>query len=200
MSRKFTGNKLVIASHNKGKVREIAELLAPYDVEVISAGDLNLPEPEEDADSFLGNADIKARAAALASGLPSLSDDSGLAVEALGGQPGIHSARWAGPSKDFSIAMEKVEQALAGKTDRRAHFVCALVLCWPDGHAESFLGEVHGALTWPPRGEKGFGYDPVFIPNGYDLTFAEMDPQAKHAMSHRADAFRQLVAACFETD
>ncbi|CCQ75656.1 RdgB/HAM1 family non-canonical purine NTP pyrophosphatase [Magnetospira sp. QH-2] len=198
MSRKFTDNKLVIASHNRGKVREIAELLAPFSVQVISAGELDLPEPVEDAETFIGNADIKARAAALASGLPALSDDSGLAVEALGGQPGIYSARWAGPTKDFTIAMEKVEAELAGQDDRRAHFVCALVLCWPDGHAESFQGEVHGDLTWPPRGEKGFGYDPVFIPTGHAVTFAEMEPTEKHAMSHRADAFRQMVAACFE--
>jgi XTP/dITP diphosphohydrolase len=197
MARRFDGGRLVIASHNAGKVREIGELLAPFGAEVVSAGDLNLPEPEEDGETFVDNALIKARAAALGSGLPALADDSGLAVEALGGDPGVRSARWAGPGKDFRVAMEKVEKALAGKTDRRAHFACVLALCWPDGHCETFEGRVDGTLAWPPRGEKGFGYDPVFIPNGHAVTFAEMEPARKHEMSHRADAFRKMVAACF---
>lgn len=197
MPRRFDGGRLVIASHNAGKVREIGELLAPFGAEVVSAGDLNLPEPEEDGETFVDNALIKARAAALGSGLPALADDSGLAVAALGGDPGVRSARWAGPGKDFRVAMEKVEKALAGKDDRRAHFACVLALCWPDGHCETFEGRVDGTLAWPPRGEKGFGYDPVFVPNGYEITFAEMEPAKKHEMSHRADAFRKLVAVCF---
>jgi len=200
MPRTLTPGKLVIASHNKGKVREIAELLGPYGMEPVSAGELGLPEPEETGTTFIANAELKALAAAQASGLPALADDSGLCVEALGGDPGIYSARWAGPSKDFSIAMQKIEDALAAKgTDvsRNAYFVCALTLAWPDGHMESFEGRVDGTLVWPPRGEKGFGYDPVFQPTGHDISFAEMDPAAKHAMSHRADAFAQLVKALF---
>lgn len=197
MPRRFDAQKLVIASHNPGKVREIAELLAPYGVAVVSAGDLNLPEPEENAETFTGNAVIKARSAADTSGLPALADDSGLAVTALDGRPGIHSARWAGPGKDFTIAMKKVEEALDGKDDRSAHFVCVLALCWPDGHLETFEGRVDGTLVWPRRGDKGFGYDPIFVPDGHSITFGEMDPDAKHAMSHRADAFGKLVAACF---
>lgn len=200
--RRFTGTRLVIASHNAGKVREIAELLAPFGVEVAAARDLGLSEPEETGASFLANAELKARAAAIASGLPALADDSGLAVDALGGRPGIYSARWAGASRDFRTAMERVnrELAYAGAKDpaaRRAHFVCALSLCWPDGHCESFEGKVFGTIVWPPRGSKGFGYDPVFQPAGEVVTFGEMEPERKHAMSHRADAFRQLVAACF---
>ena len=198
MARRFTDGKLVVASHNPGKVREIGELLAPFSVEVVSAGDLNLPEPVEDGASFEANAAIKARAAARGSGLPALADDSGLAVHALGGEPGIHSARWGGPDKDFGLAMRKVNDALGGAADRTAHFVCNLALAWPDGHIEHFEGTVHGTLVWPPRGDKGFGYDPIFVPDGFDITFAEMDPAKKHAMSHRAEAFGQLVAACFE--
>ena len=197
--RIFRGSRLVIASHNTGKAREIAELLAPYGVEVTSAARLNLPEPEETATTFIGNAELKARAAAEQSGLPALADDSGLVVHALGGAPGIYSARWAGPGKDFSIAMARVQRELEanGATDRRAHFVAALALCWPDGHCESFEGRVDGTLVWPPRGGKGFGYDPMFVPQGHDITFGEMEPTAKHAISHRADAFRKLTAACF---
>jgi XTP/dITP diphosphohydrolase len=187
----------VVASHNQGKVREIRELLMPFKADVISAGELKLPEPEETESTFIGNAKLKALAAARASGLHALSDDSGLAVTALGGAPGIYSARWAGPEKDFTLAMARVEKELAGKADRSAKFVCALALCWPDGHCEAFEGEVHGTLTFPPRGTKGFGYDPIFIPTGFTTTFAEMEPAAKHAMSHRAQAFRQLVASCF---
>lgn len=200
MNRKLAPGRLVIASHNPGKVREIAELLGPYGVEPVSAGTLGLPEPEETGTSFIANAELKARAAADLSGMPALADDSGLCVEALNGDPGIFSARWAGPSKDFGLAMRLVEKHLreAGpEAGRDAHFVCALALCWPDGHMESFEGRVDGTLVWPPRGEHGFGYDPMFQPWGHDITFGEMDPQAKHAMSHRADAFAKLVAAVF---
>ena len=197
--RQFAERQLVIASHNAGKVREIAELLAPFGVEVTSAAALKLPEPEETGTTFLANAELKARAATIAAALPALADDSGLVVEALDGAPGIFSARWAGPTKDFAIAMKRVEDELQAKSraNRRAHFIPALALCWPDGHCESFEGRVDGALVWPPRGHKGFGYDPIFVPNGHALTFGEMEPAAKHAISHRADAFRQLTAACF---
>jgi XTP/dITP diphosphohydrolase len=197
--RRFTGPQLVIASHNAGKAREIAELLAPYGVEVIPAAQLNLPEPEETAISFVGNAELKARAAAAAAGLPALADDSGLVVHILDGAPGIYSARWAGPTKDFAIAMARVQRELEARNavDRRAHFVAALALCWPDGHCETFEGRVDGTLVWPPRGSKGFGYDPMFLPDGYDITFGEMEPTAKHAISHRADAFRKLTTTCF---
>jgi len=198
MSRQFSGGTLVIASHNPGKVREIADLLAGFDVEVLSAGELGLDEPAEDGLTFAANAEIKARAGAEASGLPVLADDSGLVVTALEGRPGIHSARWGGPDKDFSLAMQKVEDELAGKDNRRAHFVCALTLAWPDGHMETFEGRFDGDLVWPPRGDKGFGYDPMFRPDGYDITCAEMEPEEKHRISHRARAFRKLVAACFE--
>jgi len=200
MVRKFTGGKLVIASHNPGKVREIGELLAPFGANVISAGELNLDEPIEDGDTFIANAIIKAVAAAKASGHVALADDSGLCVHALNGEPGILSARWAGPGKDFTVAMQKVEKALseAGAKDRSAHFACALTLAWPDGHVESFEGQVHGTMTWPARGEKGFGYDPTFVPDGFDVTFAEMEQVQKHTMSHRAKAFEKLVAACFK--
>ena len=197
MARKFTGGKLIIASHNPGKVREIGDLLAPFGADVISAADLRLPEPVEDGLTFTANAELKALAAATASGFPALADDSGLCVSALADAPGIYSARWAGPDKDFGLAMQAVEDKLAGHGDRRAHFICALTLAWPDGHMESFEGRVDGALVWPPRGDQGFGYDPVFLGDGYDITFAEMAPTAKHAISHRADAFKKLVAACF---
>lgn len=199
MHRKFDGAKLVIASHNPGKVREIGELLAPFGVEVVSAGDLNLIEPVEDGVTFIANAEIKALAAATAAGLPALADDSGLCVHALNNEPGVYSARWAGPGKNFSIAMQKVEEALvaSGSLDRSAHFACALTLAWPDGHVESFEGTVNGQMVWPPKGEKGFGYDPTFQPDGHAVTFAEMPPQQKHSMSHRAQAFEKLVAACF---
>lgn len=196
-SRHFDGGKLVIASHNAGKVREIGELLAPYGTEVVSAGTLGLPEPDETGDTFVANAELKARAAATASGLPALADDSGLAVDALAGAPGIFSARWAGQSKDFAFAMAKVQSALGEERDRTARFVCALALAWPDGHCETFEGTVEGDIVWPPKGENGFGYDPIFLPKGGQLTFGEMDAAAKHAISHRADAFAKLVAACF---
>ncbi|MFN3230759.1 MAG: RdgB/HAM1 family non-canonical purine NTP pyrophosphatase [Alphaproteobacteria bacterium] len=197
MARRFAGGTLVVASHNPGKVREIGDLLRPLGVKAVSAGKLGLDEPEETGTTFIANAELKALAAASAADLPALADDSGLVVHALGGDPGIYSARWAGPGKDFSVAMEKVEAALEGKDDRSAHFTCALSLAWPDGHVDSFEGYVHGALVWPPRGDKGFGYDPVFVANGHDITFGEMDPDRKHAISHRADAFRQLLDACF---
>ena len=198
MARSFTEPKLVLATHNPGKVVEISALLEPFGVEVVSAGELGLPEPEETEATFEGNARLKAHAAARAANLPALSDDSGLAVSGLDGAPGIDSARWAGPGKDFGVAMARVETELGDNPDRSAHFVCALTLAWPDGHDETFLGTVHGALTFPPRGECGFGYDPIFIAEGHAQTFGEMDPAQKHAMSHRADAFSQLVAACFE--
>lgn len=199
MARKFPGGKLVVASHNPGKVREIDALLRPLSADVVSAAELGLAEPEETGKTFAENACLKARAAAAASGLPALADDSGLAVPALGGDPGIYSARWAGPDKDFALAMEKVEKALkeTGSEDRTAYFVCVLALAWSDGHCEEFEGRVYGSLVWPPRGENGFGYDPVFQPDGFDSTFGEMDPSDKHAMSHRAAAFSQLTDACF---
>ena len=195
--RKFTGDTLVLATHNKGKVVEIAALLAPFAVTVKSAGELNLPEPDETEDSFIGNAKLKALAAATASGLPALADDSGLCVHTLNGDPGIYSARWAGPTKDFKIAMAAVHDKLGDAADRRAHFISALALAWPDGHCETFEGRIDGTLVWPARGANGFGYDPMFVPDGFAITFGEMDPAAKHAMSHRARAFAQLVAGCF---
>jgi XTP/dITP diphosphohydrolase len=197
--RKLGPGKLVIASHNPGKVREIGALLGPYGIEAVSAADLDLPEPEETGNSFADNADLKARQAADLSGLPALADDSGLCVDALGGQPGIYSARWAGPDKDFAIAMQRVHEEMLAKgpeAGRNAHFVCALAVAWPDdGQCETFEGRVDGLLVWPPRGTLGFGYDPMFQPIGHDRTFGEIDPAAKHAMSHRAEAFRKLVAA-----
>lgn len=196
-NRRFEGDRLVVASHNPGKVREISELLTPYSTDVVSASELRLPEPEETGTTFKANAELKALAAAQASGSIALADDSGLAVTALNGAPGIFSARWAGPSKDFDVAMARIETELGDHTDRSAHFVCALTLAWPDRHCETFEGTVHGTLTFPQRGDLGFGYDPIFVPNGYDITFAEMDPEKKHQMSHRADAFAQMVAACF---
>jgi XTP/dITP diphosphohydrolase len=197
MPRRFAdGGRLVIASHNPGKVEEIAALVMPFGVETVSATALGLPEPEETGDSFEANAELKAWAAAERSGLPALADDSGLVVPALGGAPGIYSARWAGPSKDFSAAMARVERELGDK-DRSAVFVAVLALAWPDGHLESFRGEAPGRLVWPPRGERGFGYDPMFVPEGGRLTFGELDPGEKHQISHRARAFAKLVAACF---
>ena len=197
MARKIRrGERLVIASHNPGKVAEIDVLLAPYGTETFGAGALGLPEPEETGTTFEANAELKARAAAERSALPALADDSGLVVPALGGAPGIYSARWAGPTKNFRGAMERVRREL-GERDRSAHFVAVLALAWPDGEIAIFRGEVYGRLTWPPRGTRGFGYDPIFVPDGYDQTFAEIDA-AKHRISHRARAFDKLVADCFE--
>ena len=197
MPRKFEGSKLVIASHNQGKVVEIRELLGAYVPEIVSAGDLGLPEPEETGTTFIANAELKARASALGSGLPSLADDSGLAVHALNGDPGIYSARWAGPDKDFDFAMQRIEDLLKGKSDRTASFICALSLAWPDGHCETVEGIVHGSLIWPARGDNGFGYDPMFVPIGYLESFGEMEPEWKHSISHRADAFKKLVERVF---
>ncbi len=196
-ARAFAGGRLIIASHNPGKVREIAELLEPHGAEVVSAGELDLPEPEETGTTFVANAELKALAAATAAKLPALADDSGLAVDGLGGDPGIYSARWAGPSKDFAAAMALVNDKLGDNPDRAAAFHCALTLAWPDGHVETVEGIVKGSLVWPPRGTRGFGYDPMFLPAGGLETFGEMDPDAKHAISHRADAFRKLVQRCF---
>ncbi len=189
--------RLLAATHNKGKVSELKDLFEPYGFQVVSALELGLDEPEETETTFAGNALLKARAAMRATGLPALSDDSGLAVTALGGEPGIYSARWAGEPRDFYRAMERVEEALkaSGSQDRSAKFVCALAVAWPDGQEAVFEGEVHGTLVWPPRGTKGFGYDPVFVADGEAITFGEMDPDRKHAMSHRADAVKKLRAA-----
>jgi XTP/dITP diphosphohydrolase len=197
MARRFTGDRLVIATHNPGKLAEIAALLRPFGVAVSGAGALGLAEPEETGATFEANAELKALAAAEASGLPALADDSGLVVPALGGEPGIYSARWAGPERDFARAMAAVEARLGNAAERRASFVACLTLAWPDGHVETMRGEVQGQLVFPPRGTRGFGYDPIFVPAGGSETFGEMDPAAKHAISHRAAAFRQLVAACF---
>jgi XTP/dITP diphosphohydrolase len=196
MPRRFAGDRLVIASHNEGKVEEIAALLAPFAIRAVSAGTLGLPEPEETGDSFEANAALKATAAATASRLPALADDSGLVVPALGGTPGIFSARWAGPAKDFRPAMARVHRELADR-DRSACFVAVLALAWPDGDSALFRGEVAGHLVWPPRGERGFGYDPIFVPDGRALTFGEMDPAEKHQVGHRARAFAKLAAGCF---
>ena len=205
--RKLLPAKLVIASHNAGKVREIRALLEPFGIDPVSAGDLGLPEPEETGTTFAENALLKAHASAQGSGLPALADDSGLCVAALGGAPGVYTADWAerqayeGPAgRDWYMAMGKVEGRLAElgpDVDRSGYFICTLALAWPDGHAEVFEGRVQGTLTWPPRGNLGFGYDPVFVPLGRDQSFAELDPAEKHAMSHRADAFAKLVAAVF---
>jgi XTP/dITP diphosphohydrolase len=201
MARKLgLGTKLVLASHNPGKLTELAELLKPHDVAVVSAGTLGLPEPEETAPDFVGNARIKALAAVRASGLPALADDSGFCVAALGGAPGIYSARWAAPAKDFAAAMARVNREMTGAADRRAWFVAALCVAWPDDHTETFVGRIDGVATWPPRGDKGFGYDPMFIPNGSTATFGEMDAAEKHAVSHRARAFAQFLAACLRYD
>ena len=199
-ARRFPGGRLVVATHNPGKLVELRALFGPLVADLVSAGELGLAEPEETGLTFIANAELKARAAATASGLTALADDSGLAVAALDGAPGIYSARWAGETKDFGLAMDRVRHELAGKglTSSAAEFVCALSLGFPDGHCETFEGRIGGALVFPPRGTKGFGYDPIFVPEGFDLTFAEMEPEAKHAMSHRARAFAQLIPACFD--
>ncbi len=200
--RSLRDQKLVVASHNPGKAREINELLGPYGVEVVQASSLGLPEPEETGSTFAANAQLKSEAAAKASGLVAIADDSGLCVDALNGDPGIYSARWAGPTKDFTLAMRNVEEKLQAQgakapESRKAHFVSVLSLAWPDGHVENFEGKVYGTLVWPPRGKRGFGYDPMFLPDGRAETFGEMDPEAKHQISHRAVAFRKLVDALF---
>lgn len=196
------GGKIVIASHNEGKVRELAELFAPYGIACVSAKSLNIPEPEETGDSFGENAKIKAIAAAKASGLTAIADDSGLEVAALGGAPGIHAARWGGPNKDFGLAMQRVHRELeaSGTKDRSANFTCALALAAPDGTAQIFEGKVHGTLTWPPRGTRGFGYDPIFVPDGYTHAFGEMESALKNRLSHRMRAFEQLIAASYVDD
>lgn len=205
MPRRFTGDTLVIASHNQGKVREIADLLAPFVARFPPAREFGLEDPEETGETFIANAELKARYVAERAGLPALADDSGLVVPALGGAPGIHSARWAelpGGRRDFYKAMERLNACIMeagrdGAVDRAAYFICVLALAWPDGACETVEGRVDGTLIWPPRGKRGFGYDPVFVPEGYDLTFGEMEPAYKHQISHRADAFRQLVERCF---
>jgi XTP/dITP diphosphohydrolase len=208
--RKLVPGKLVVASHNQGKIREINELLAPYGFDVVSAGDLDLPEPEETGTTFEANAELKAVASATASGLPALADDSGFCVAALNGDPGIYSARWAGPDKDFAMAMRNIEEKLQqlgaiAPDQRRGSFVAVLCLAWPDGHREFFRGEVEGQIVWPPRGDKGFGYDPVFQPDGHEKTFGEMTSDQKHgwsrttpALSHRARAFQLFAQACLD--
>lgn len=209
MHRRITG-RLVIATHNPGKLAEMRELLAPHGVEAISAGELNLPEPEETGTTFQANARIKAIAAANAAGLPAFADDSGLAVDALAGQPGIHSARWAGASKDFAAAMARIERLLQERgaregAQRKAHFVSALCVAWPDGHLEEVEARVDGTLVWPPRGGAGFGYDPMFLPDGHARTFGEMTSIEKHGLpplgmglSHRAKAFVKLAEICLD--
>jgi XTP/dITP diphosphohydrolase len=202
--RRFSGRRLVLASHNQGKVRELDVLLKPLRIEVIASAALGLPEPVEDGDSFAANARIKAHAAAKASGLPALADDSGVVVQALDGKPGVHSARWAEPGKDFARAMARVRDELVVRygsfegADRAAAFVAVLCLAWPDGHEELALGRVEGVLVDPPRGAGGFGYDPMFQPDGHSLTFAEMPAEQKQALSHRGRAFRRLLADCFQ--
>ena len=203
MTASLARETLVIATHNPGKLREIAELIEPFGIDTISAAELGLPEPEETGATFAENAALKALAAATGSGHPALADDSGLAIEALGGAPGIRSARWAGPEKDFAAAMARVERELgataraSGVEDRRAAFVCALCLTYPDGRERAFEGRIEGRLTWPPRGDKGFGYDPMFVAEGYEITFGEMEPAEKHKISHRARAFAKLVRDIF---
>ncbi len=195
MRRLRRGDRLVLASHNAGKVAEFEELLAPFGIDMAGAAALGLIEPEETGTTFEENAELKARLAAEASGLVALADDSGLVVPALGGAPGIYSARWSEPGRDFGMAMARVQREL-GDRDRRAHFVAVLALAWPKGEIATFRGEAHGRLVWPPRGDRGFGYDPMFVPDGYNETFGELDPAVKHRISHRARAFERLVRAC----
>jgi XTP/dITP diphosphohydrolase len=208
VTHRHIAGDLVIATHNPGKLREMRELLAPYGVAAVAAGELGLAEPAETGTTFRANARIKAQAAAQATGRPAFADDSGLAVDALDGAPGIHSARWAGPIKDFASAMKRVDTELGARGadaphERRAHFVSALCVAWPDGHIEEFEARVDGTLVWPPRGDKGFGYDPMFLPDGHALTFGEMSAEEKHGLppqglglSHRARAFLKLAQAC----
>ncbi len=195
--RKISEKKLLVASHNQGKVSEIAELLKPYGVEITSSAQLGLGEPVEDGETFQENAEIKALESAKAAGIPALADDSGLVVPALDGKPGIHSARWAGADKNFNRAMQDVIGEL-GEKDKSAYFVCVLSLAWPDGHVQSFEGRVHGKLVWPMRGKNGFGYDPIFVADGYTQTFGEMEPHEKHEISHRAEAFKKFIEGSFD--
>ena len=200
--RRFDGDRLVVATHNRGKLEEIADLLGPFGVGIVSAGELGLPEPEETENSFVGNARIKAHAAAGAAGLPALADDSGLEVVALGGKPGVHTADWAetGAGRDFDMAMERVWRELqdtGSKPPFEAAFCCTLVLAWPDGHDEVFEGRMPGQIVWPGRGDQGHGYDPIFQPDGHELTFGEMDRWQKNRLSHRGRAFARLVEGCF---
>lgn len=203
MTRKFTGDRLLVATHNQGKLEEIAHLLEPYGVSAVGAAEMNLPEPEETETTFVGNARIKAHAAAQATGLPALSDDSGIEIDALNGAPGVYTADWAETpqGRDFVMAMTRAHdelEAMNAPHPRSARFCCTLVLAWPDGHDEVFPGVMEGKIVWPMRGDQGHGYDPVFQPNGHDLTFGQMDRWEKNTISHRADAFRKLVAGCFD--
>lgn len=201
MARRLAdGARLVLASHNRGKLAELSDLLRPHAIGAVAAATLGLPEPAEDAPDFVGNARIKALAAARASGLAALADDSGFCVAALNGAPGVHSARWAGPNNDFARAMKRVHREIGEAADRRAWFIAALCLAWPDGHTETFVGRVDGSATWPPRGSHGFGYDPMFMAAGTAVTFGEMDPADKQRLSHRARAFAQWSRACLEPD
>ena len=202
MTRKFSGDTLLMATHNAGKLEEMHQLLAPFGVRVVGAAEMDLPEPEETEATFVGNARIKAHAAAKATGLPALSDDSGIEIDALNGAPGVYTADWAETpnGRDFVMAMERAHrelEAVNAPYPRLARFCSTLVLAWPDGHDEVFPGTVDGQVVWPMRGETGHGYDPVFVPDGYDITFAEMDPAEKNRISHRADAVAKLVAGCF---
>ncbi len=203
MTRKFSGDRILIATHNAGKLEEMGQLFAPHGVSVVGAAEMNLPEPEETEDTFVGNARIKAHAASKATGLPALADDSGIEVEALDNQPGVYTADWAETpnGRDFVMAMTKTHNLLEEKGaahPRKARFCATLVLAWPDGHDEVLKGRVNGTLVWPMRGKLGHGYDPMFQPDGHDITFAEMDADAKNAISHRADAFKKLLARCFD--
>lgn len=195
-ARLIAGTRLIVATHNKGKLAEMADLLRPYGLDCVSAGSLGVVEPDETGTTFESNAALKARHTAAATGLPSLADDSGLCVGALDGDPGVYTANWAGPKRDWARAMRMVEAALDGAADRSAKFVSVLALARPDGDVETFRGEVEGTLAWPPRGQRGFGYDPMFVPQGHAVTFGEMDPALKHAISHRAVAFAKFRAAC----
>ena len=202
MTRKFTGPELVIATHNQGKLEEIRHLFEPFKINIIGANELNLIEPDESDDTFVGNARIKAHSAAKLSNLPSLADDSGITIDALNGAPGVYTANWAETSgvRDFVYAMEKTHNALTevdASYPRSAQFRCTLVLAWPDGHDEVFEGVIEGSLVWPMRGENGHGYDPIFLPDGYNETFGEMDRWEKNKISHRADAFAKLLLGCF---
>jgi len=197
VTRLVAGDRLVIATHNSGKLREIGDLVAPFGVTVTSVKELGLPEPEETGTTFIENATIKALAAATAAGLPALADDSGIALPALGGAPGLYTADWSGPTRDWDLAMTKLWRALRPDDDRAAAFVCALVLAWPNGGTVAVEGRVEGRVTWPPRGARGFGYDPMFVAEGMTETFGEIEPAAKHAVSHRADAFKKLIERVF---